>query len=192
MGAGLLGSRLLTRFGPRAMVCGGFLLTAGAVLALTVMGDTDRPWLLTTAFVLLGFGLETTLFGAYESMLSEAAPAQAGGAAAIGETAYQLGAGAGIALLGSVMNAAYGPGVSQVDSVPAGAARGAAHSLGEAYDIADRLGGSPGDQLRTAARNAFVHGLHVTLLVSAALLLLGAVAALRLPRAAEGTSREIR
>ena len=44
-------------------------------------------------FVLLGFGLETTLFGAYESMLSEAPPAQAGGAAAIGETSYQLGRG---------------------------------------------------------------------------------------------------
>ena len=60
--------------------------------------------------MLLGFGLETTLFGAYESMLSEAPAEQAGGAAAIGETSYQLGAGIGIALLGSVMNAAYAPG----------------------------------------------------------------------------------
>jgi DHA2 family multidrug resistance protein-like MFS transporter len=36
--------------------------------------------------------------------------------------------------------------------------------------------------LRRAAADAFVHGLHVTLLVSAGLLLLGAVMALRLPR----------
>ncbi|MGW4108175.1 MFS transporter, partial [Streptomyces sp. NPDC004976] len=40
-----------------------------------------------------------------------------------------------------------------------------------------------GDALRHAARQAFVHGLHVTLLVSAGLLLLGAAMALRLPRA---------
>ena len=33
-----------------------------------------------------------------------------------------------------------------------------------------------------AAQDSFVHGLHVTLLVSAGLLLLGAVMALRLPR----------
>jgi DHA2 family multidrug resistance protein-like MFS transporter len=39
-----------------------------------------------------------------------------------------------------------------------------------------------GETLRTAARDAFVHGLHVTLVVSAGLLLMGAVAALRLPR----------
>jgi DHA2 family multidrug resistance protein-like MFS transporter len=130
----------------------------------------------------LGFGLETTLFGAYESMLSEAPAEQAGGAAAIGETSYQLGAGIGIALLGSVMNAAYAPGLASVPGVPASASAAAGHSLGEAYGVAARLGGSAGVALRRAARDSFVHGLHVTLLVSAGLLLLGAVMAVRLPR----------
>lgn len=92
------------------MVCAGFCLTAAAVVLLTAMGGQDNAGLMLSGFVLLGFGLETTLFGAYESMLSEAPAAQAGGAAAIGETSYQLGAGIGIALLGSVMNAAYAPG----------------------------------------------------------------------------------
>ncbi|WP_127361391.1 MFS transporter [Actinacidiphila soli] len=185
MGAGLFGSRLLHRFGPRLMVSLGFVLTAVAVFGLTFMGQHDRPWLLTTGFVLLGFGLETTLFGAYESMLSEAPAAQAGGAAAIGETSYQLGAGIGIALLGSVMNAAYGPGVSRVPGVPSAASANAGKSLGEAYEVSDRLGGSAGAALRHAARHSFVHGLHITLLVSAGLLLLGALAALRLPRVME-------
>lgn len=126
MAAGLLGSRLLQRFGPRRTVAFGFLLTAGAVLTLTVMGAQDEPPLLLGAFLLLGFGLETTLFGAYESMLSEAPAEQAGGAAAIGETSYQLGAGIGIALLGSVMNAAYAPGLASVPGVPAGASAAAA------------------------------------------------------------------
>jgi DHA2 family multidrug resistance protein-like MFS transporter len=185
MAAGLFGSNMLQRFGPRRMVSLGFCLTAGAVALLTVMGEHDNPALLLVGFVLLGFGLETTLFGAYESMLSEAPQAQAGGAAAIGETSYQLGAGIGIALLGSVMNAAYAPGLSGVPGVPESAAAAAGHSLGEAYEVAGRLGGSPGEALRHAARDSFVHGLHVTLLVSAALLLLGAVMALRLPRVME-------
>ncbi|WP_329132845.1 MFS transporter [Streptomyces sp. NBC_00670] len=183
MAAGLLGSRLLHRFGPRRTVAAGFCLTAGAVLTLTVMGGHDEPGLLLGAFLLLGFGLETTLFGAYESMLSEAPVEQAGGAAAIGETSYQLGAGIGIALLGSVMNAAYAPGLASVPGVPAGASAAARHSLGEAYAVAGRLGGERGELLRQAARHSFVHGLHVTLLVSAGLLLAGAVMALRLPRA---------
>jgi DHA2 family multidrug resistance protein-like MFS transporter len=164
------------------MVSLGFCLTAGAVVLLTVMGGSDNAGLMVAAFMLLGFGLETTLFGAYESMLSEAPAEQAGGAAAIGETSYQLGAGIGIALLGSVMNAAYTPGLRSVPGVPRHASDAAGHSLGEAYDIAGRLGGSAGEALRRAARDSFVHGLHVTLLVSAGLLLLGAVMALRLPR----------
>ena len=187
MAAGLAGSRMLRRFGPRRMVAGGFVLTAVAVLALTAMGQTDRPLLLTVAFVALGFGLEMTLFGAYESMLSEAPAHRSGGAAAIGETSYQLGAGMGIALLGSVMNAAYAPhaaGVSAADSAAAG------QSLGEAYDVADRLGGSSGAALRHAARHSFVFGLHVTLVVSAMLLLSGALAALRLPRVMECGRRD--
>ncbi|MFD6418245.1 MFS transporter [Streptomyces sp. NPDC060194] len=182
MAAGALGTYVLRGLGPRRMVGAGFVLTALAVLALTAMGEYDRPWLLTAGFVLLGFGLQTTLFGAYESMLSEAPPGDAGGAAAIGETSYQLGAGIGIALLGSVMNAAYSRGLDAV-SAPGWAKQGATNSLGEAYQVAGRLGGSAGDALHEAARAAFVHGLHVTLLVSAGLLLLGALAALRLPRA---------
>ncbi|MGW0415622.1 MFS transporter [Streptomyces collinus] len=182
MAAGLAGARMLRRFGPRRMVCFGFCLTAAAVLTLTAMGPADDAGLLLSGFVLLGFGLETTLFGAYESMLSEAPAGQAGGAAAIGETSYQLGAGIGIALLGSVMNASYAPGLASVPGVPSHASAAAGHSLGEAYDVAGRLGGSAGAALRRAARDSFVHGLHVTLLVSAGLLLLGAVMALRLPR----------
>ncbi len=190
MAGGLAGSRMLRWFGPRVMVSAGFLLTAAAVLGLTVMGEHDRPGLLTLAFVLLGFGLETTLFGAYESMLSECPAGQAGGAAAIGETSYQLGAGLGIALLGSVMNAVYAPGVRRVPGVPRADARGAGHSLGEAYDVSHQLGGRTGAALRTVARHSFVHGLHVTLVVSAGLLLLGAIAALRLPRTFDAAGRD--
>ncbi|WP_328791074.1 MULTISPECIES: MFS transporter [unclassified Streptomyces] len=185
MAAGATGSYTLGRVGPRLMVSLGFVLTACAVLLLTLMGQQDRPLLLTVGFILLGFGLQTTLFAAYESMLSEAPAATAGGAASIGETSYQLGAGMGIALLGSVMNAAYRPGLMDVPGVSAADSAGAANSLGEAYQIAAHLGGPAGASLHAAARQSFVHGLHVTLLVSAVLLFAGAVMALKLPRAME-------
>lgn len=187
MAAGATGSHTLRRIGPRRMVGWGFVLTAASVLTLTAVGRHDRPALLTAAFVALGFGLQSTLFGAYESMLSEAPADRAGGAAAIGETSYQLGAGMGIALLGSVMNAAYAPGLAGLPAagVPASAGAAASHSLGEAYQEAAHLGGPLGAVLRATARDAFIDGLHVTLLVSAGLLLLGALAALRLPRVME-------
>ncbi|MDI3418983.1 MFS transporter [Streptomyces sp. B-S-A12] len=183
MAGGLTGSSILPRLGPRVMVSLGFCLTAVAVLTLTFMGHEDNLALLLTGFVLLGFGLQTTLFGAYESMLSDVSQGQAGGAAAIGETSYQLGSGIGIAFIGSVMNAAYGPRLDSVPGVPGGDVAAARHSLGEAYEISQGLGSGAGAALRTAARDAFVHGLHVTLYASAGLLLIGALAALRLPRA---------
>ncbi len=183
MAAGLFGARMLRRFGPRRMVCFGFCLTAFSVLTLIAMGERDNTGLLLFGFLLLGFGLEMTLFGAYESMLSEAPPAAGGRRGGDrGDVLPTRRLKIGIALLGSVMNAAYAPGLSSVPGVPASASASAGHSLGEAYDVAGRLGGARGAALRDAARHAFVHGLHVTLLVSAALLLLGAVMALRLPR----------
>ncbi|GAA5613518.1 MFS transporter [Streptomyces platensis] len=190
MAAGLTGSKMLQVLGPRAMVSLGFVLTAVAVLCLTAMSSQDCLWLLSLGFVLLGFGFQSTLFGAYESMLSEAPAEQSGGAAAIGETSYQLGAGIGVALLGSVMNAAYAPGLNHVDGVPARASASAAHSLGEAYKVAAGLDGPARAALREAARDSFVRGLHVTLVASAVLLLVGAGIALRLPRrAADSTER---
>ena len=188
MVAGALGSYVLQRVGPRAMVAFGFTLTAASVTLLTMMGQQDNPGLLAFGFVLLGFGLQATLFGSYESMLSEAPADAAGGAAAIGETSYQLGAGMGIALLGSVMNAAYGPGLKNIDGVSKQQSDYASNSLGEAYEVAKEIGGAAGAALRSAARVAFVHGLHVTLLTSAGLLLVGAFAALRLPKGMDPVS----
>ncbi|MQS07988.1 MFS transporter [Streptomyces alkaliphilus] len=180
--AGLMGAWMLRLMGPRLMISGGFLLTALAVLLLLQIGHHDNPPLLITGFVLLGFGLETTLFGSYESMINDAPADQAGEAASLGETAYQFGAGLGIALLGSVMNAVYAPAVRAVGGLEDEERVAVGHSLAEARAIADAIGGDTGAELHTAAVNAFVAGTHAALAASALLLLIGALAALRLPR----------
>lgn len=56
--------------------------------------------------------------------------------------------------------------------------------------MAAQLGGPMGDLLRSTARHAFVGGLHITLFVSAGLLLLGALAALRLPKVMDCPPKE--
>ena len=111
---------------------------------------------------------------------------QAGGAAAIGETSYQLGAGIGIALLGSVMNAAYAPGrVLGARGARRRPSSAAATRWARRTRSPPSWAGRPGPRCGTRPGTSFVHGLHVTLLVSAGLLLLGAVIALRLPRTME-------
>ncbi|CAM5696949.1 hypothetical protein SANTM175S_06807 [Streptomyces antimycoticus] len=185
MAAGLVGSRMLQWLGPRVMVAIGFALTALAVLSLTAMGQSDRPAVLVGGFIVLGFGLETTLFSAYESMLNEASVNSAGGAAAIGEN-----------LVPARRRYRHSP-PRQRDERHLQARRllGVRRPrLGQLRrePVAGRrvqglrpLGGHAGEALRSAARGAFVHGLHVTLAVSAGLLLVGALAALRLPKAME-------
>jgi DHA2 family multidrug resistance protein-like MFS transporter len=56
--------------------------------------------------------------------------------------------------------------------------------------VAHRIGGEGGQALEQAAREAFVHGMHLTLAASALMLLLGALAALRLPASLEGQCAE--
>src|SRR5690606_19546889 len=152
------GARMLRRFGPRRMVSAGFCLTAAAVVLLTAMGGHDNWPLLLAGFVLLGFGLETTLFGAYESMLRDAPADRAGGAAAIGETSYRPGSAMGTALRGRARTAAEAPGLSAVPGAPATATAGAGRSLGEASEVAAQPGAPAGVALRQAARHSFVHG----------------------------------
>ncbi len=144
MAAGLAGARMLRRFGPRRMVSLGFCLTAGAVVLLTAMGSEDNAPLLLGGFVLLGFGLETTLFGAYESMLSEAPQDQAGGGG--GRRRDVLPARRRHRHRAARQRDERGLRARppQVPGVPDRASAAAAHSLGEAYEVAARLGGPAG------------------------------------------------
>ncbi len=193
MAAGATGSYTLRRFGPRRMVGCGFVLTASSVLVLTAMGQHDRPALLTTAFVLLGFGLQTTLFGAYESMLSDVPPERAGGAAAIGETSYQLGAGLGIALLGSVIERRLRP----RPRLPRRQGRPGPRPGPRPPTRWVRPTRSPrssaalmGDLLRTTARHAFIDGLTSRSSSAPGSCCSGRWPSLRLPKAMECPPKE--
>jgi MFS transporter, DHA2 family, multidrug resistance protein len=108
------------------------------------------------------------------------APAEkAGAVSGISETAAELGATLGIAVLGSVAMAIYRTGL------PAGAPQAARDTLGGAV-----TSGVP--ELATAARAAFVTGLTVTSAIAAALgIVLVIVAAIALRPAREDVAPEL-
>ncbi|MFC7385830.1 MFS transporter [Sphaerisporangium rhizosphaerae] len=180
---GLCAAHLLQRFGLRATMTGGLAL-AGLALAPTLLwGAEQHPVMLCVCFAGIGFGVEVALLAASDTIMASAPESRAGGAAAIEETAYELGAGLGVAVLGTVTTIVYAPGVAAVPGVAPAAMGQARESLASAAHVAREVGGPAGDSLMDGARAAFVTALHSTILVSVALLAVTAITALvLLPR----------
>jgi DHA2 family multidrug resistance protein-like MFS transporter len=97
---------------------------------------------------------------------------EAGAASAVSETAYELGAALGIALLGSIVT-----GVYRDFTGPVGTPAAAHESLGGAVEAATQLPPQTAVELLDAARESFAHGVSIAAGVGAAVLLATAVAA---------------
>ena len=99
----LVAGRLTDRFGPRPVALSGALL---CLLALAVLHRSGlaAPDDVRTPLALLGAGVGLSSPAAQTASLSSVAPARSGMAAGVGSTMRYLGAVAGIALLGRVLD----------------------------------------------------------------------------------------
>ena len=160
------------------------VLTAGLALVGVAMGTlmvfllvispiSYLPLGITLFVVGVGLGLAFTV--ASDVILASVPPHRAGSAAAVSETAYELGMALGIATLGSILTAVYRT-VSVPPSLPAEIAAQARDSLPSAIHAAQSLPAEQAERLLDPAREAFTHGLAVASGVGAALLLSAAVA----------------
>ncbi|MGE0065726.1 MAG: MFS transporter [Solirubrobacterales bacterium] len=186
LAGGLLAAPLLRRLGTRATISGGLLLSTVALLPMLALGVEDEYLLLALPFVALGLGLEIALVAANDVIISAVPADRAGNAASIEETAYELGGGLGVAVLGSILAAVYSSALGPVSGVGAAGMDAAGESLGRAVDVAAGLPATVGNALVAEASDAFVTGLHVVMLASAVLLAVSAVlsaVALRRPPA---------
>ncbi|MDO8186353.1 MFS transporter [Conexibacter sp. JD483] len=174
---GLTAARLLGRLGTRTTVAGGLLLTTIALVPLLALGVEDQYLLLALPFLALGFGLEVALVAANDVIISAVPAERAGNAAAIEETAYELGGGLGVAVLGSILAAVYSDRLQPVPGVSDGAMAASGESLGRAVEVASGLPRTVGDALVGDASQAFLSGLHAVVIVSVAMLAVSAVLA---------------
>ncbi|HXV94843.1 MAG TPA: MFS transporter [Pseudonocardia sp.] len=173
MAAGLAAARLARRFPLRLLVPTGLGLAAAgyAVLLALGPGTASGAGLLVAASVLVGTGIGLSETLANDAILGAAPPDRAGSASAVSETAYEVGAVLGTAVLGSVLGAVYTASVAVPTSVGPRSAEIARETIGGAVGVADRLTGAEGEALRESARAAFVHGVTVTAGVATATLL---------------------
>ncbi|AIV37451.1 MFS transporter [Streptomyces sp. R1] len=170
--AGLIAGRAARRFSVRAVVSGGLAAVGLALAALTVIGQHTGYPLLGTALLVVGLGAGFAFTVTADVILSSVPGEQAGAASAVSETAYELGAALGIAVLGSIVT-----GVYRDFTGPAGTPDAAHESLGGAVEAAARLPAPTAETLLDSARQAFVDGLTLAAGVGAAVLLAAAAAA---------------
>ena len=170
--AGLLAGQVARRFSVRAVVAGGLAAIGLALAALTtISADTGYP-LLGTALLVVGAGAGFSFTVTADVILAAVPKEEAGAASAVSETAYELGAALGIALLGSIVT-----GVYRNFTGPAGTPEAAHESLGGAVEAAAQLPPQTAAALLDAARESFAHGVSIAAGVGAVVLLATAVAA---------------
>ncbi|WP_309239676.1 MFS transporter [Actinomadura sp. J1-007] len=141
------------RFGARVAVGGGLALLAVGFGVLAMLSPGDGYPMLVTALVIMGMGSGTMGPAAYGTLLGALPPERAGVGSAVNDTVQQLGQALSVAVLGSVLSAAYS------DNLPDAVTGPARESVGDALAVAAASGDAA---LAAAARNAFTEAVSTT------------------------------
>lgn len=179
---GLAAVPFARHFGVVRVMVAGVLLNAVAYGSVAVLGHTGSVTVLLLAFVLMGAGVGMSETISNDLALGAVPPSKAGAASAVSETAYEIGAVLGTALLGSLLNLAYREGVSVPAGVTGADAEQARATLGGAAEVAERLSPASADALLASAAHAFDSGVTLTAAIAGVLSLATAYGAARVLR----------
>lgn len=168
---GFVAVPLVKRIGPAGVVMTGLAFSAAAYALVVALGGSGSLIGLLVAFCILGIGVGLAETISNDLALSAVPPARAGSAAAISETAYEVGSVLGTAVLGSILNAVYSRGVTIPSSLDAAAADRARQTLAGASDVAGSMPpGSAATGLAESAARAFDGGVTITAAIAVVLM----------------------
>jgi len=177
LAGGLLAARVLSLLGTRWTISLGLGGTALGLVPMLALGLADEYVLLWSSFLVIGFALEVALVAANDVIISSVPADEAGQAAAIEETAYELGGGFGVAVLGSILAIVYTAEIGPIDGITAVGIGNAEESLSRALEIAQDMSVTVAEPLIETAKTAFMTGYHTAIAVSIALVGASAAAA---------------
>jgi MFS transporter, DHA2 family, multidrug resistance protein len=177
MVAGVYAARLARRLPFRLLVPTGLLLVAAGYVLVALPATGPATVVAASVLIGAGIGLSETLTN--DAILAAASPQRAGAASAASETAYEVGAVLGTAVLGSVLAAVYTAALAVPTSIGPVFAAQARGTLGGAVEVAAHVGGTEGAALRAAAVAAFERGTTAAAVVAVAVLVAVAAVAAR-------------
>lgn len=179
VGLAPLAPRLVERIGTKLVVGCGLLVAAGGLVVVGTVPVNDGYTHILLGFCLVSAGMAMTMAPATESIMGSLPPAKAGVGSAMNDTTRQMGGALGVAVLGSVFATIYRPGMADklagAGLTDAQLTR-AQDSIGGALQVAGQLP----DQVAAAnlisiAKQQFVDGMHLAILVAIGVVLLSAL-----------------
>ncbi len=166
---------LSERFGHRLVGGAGLAVSAIGFGAFATLGASSNFWHFLGATVIIGAGAALAMTPATNAIISSLPRAKQGVASAVNDTARELGAAFGVAVLGSVFNIGYRhddrrSSRRRLDLGRQPGPRGARHR-----DQGGRRLAATARPLASAARDAFAAGMRDAVLFGMGLLLVGAL-----------------
>lgn len=178
--AGLAVVMLVRWVRPSTVIVSALLLSALGYALVLMLASPTAVAPIVVAFAVLGAGIGAAETLSNDLIVSSVPPEKAGAASAVSETAYEMGAVLGTAVLGSILTASYGANLR----VPAGldpeAAAAARETLGGAHAVADALPAEQAAALLGAAGEAFDSGVTITSGIGMMLMVISALLAARM------------
>jgi DHA2 family multidrug resistance protein-like MFS transporter len=174
--AGLAAAYVVRRVPPRLVIVGGILLTAGGFGLIVLLRENLSAGVIMLAFGILSVGVGAAETISNDTILSSVPPDKAGAAAGVSETAYELGAVLGTAVLGAILAASYRAAVVLPGGLASGGVAEAGETLGGALGVAGELPAAQADALTESAKAAFDSGVGLTSIIAVVLMLVAAVA----------------
>ncbi|MGY4708822.1 MFS transporter [Mycolicibacterium sp. CBM1] len=178
-----LAARTAETIGLRWSIAAGLSIFATGLILISAAGDLSNYWwTICPMLVLIGGGAGIIMTLGADAIMSAAQPERSGEAAAIQETSFELGAGLGIALLGTLLASAY----QILFTTPAGAA--SVSQSGMPPSLSDAFHTQLSPAMVDTARTAYNGAIHVVCYSAAASLLSAAVLSCLLLRFSESQS----
>lgn len=152
-------ARLVERFGTKRVMAVGLSVAAAGLFSMSFLHVDSSYVSVILRFCLLGAGMSMTMAPATESIMGSLPPAKAGIGSAMNDTTRQVGGALGVAVIGSVFAHVYDDRIQRIGGVTSEALTVMREGLGQALGVAAEIGGTAGDSVALAAKEAFLAGL---------------------------------
>ncbi len=167
------------RFGTKRVTATGLAMVALAMLSYRLTTEHSPIWILEVTYFVQGSGMGMVMPPATTAVMAVLPRDQAGSGSAINNVARQISIALGVAILGSLVSSIYrGDMKPHLTALPERLRDTAGESIGATVGVAERLGPS-GQALIGPSHTSFVHAMHMTSSISAAVALLGSLVVLR-------------
>jgi EmrB/QacA subfamily drug resistance transporter len=173
-----MSARVVERVGTKIVLGTGLLIVAFSLVLFSLFTVGTATWQLIVATMVMGFGMANTMAPATESIMGSLPREKAGVGSAVNDTTRQMGGAIGVALLGSLLASVYG---NHVDSglkgseLPTGVVDKIGGSIQAGVGIGRDTPGALGQRIIDVARDSFLSGMHLAVLVAAAIMAIAAV-----------------